>query len=197
MLRISKFTVVILILLLQGCAVGIVKLLGIGEAATAATAASGATSALEIAEAVDLAKSAGDAVAYQKTGKTLTDHFVSRLTGKDCRLVRKIKSEGGYCQIWLPIIDTKDKIKVFQIIENIRPVNGHLGPLTRQAFWNYEHGLKEWDPDIYDQFPKTEEEIKQYQEEHGLNPVGYIGPETTKLLIKLRQDLITQEKTAK
>ena len=83
--------------ILQGCAVGVVKLLGIGEAATAVGAASEATTALEIAETVDLAKTAGDAVSYQKTGKTLTDHIISGATGKDCRLIRKLKGDGDYC----------------------------------------------------------------------------------------------------
>lgn len=192
MLRISKFTVVILILLLQGCAVGIVKLLGIGEAATAATAASGATSALEIAEAVDLAKSAGDAVAYQKTGKTLTDHIVSRLTGKDCRLVRKIKSEGDYCEpveIILPILNTQNKIKVFQIIEGIRPVNGRMGPLTRQAYWNYEHGVKTWDVEFYMKFPRNDTQVMQFQKLYGIEQVPNVGPKTIRMLIKYRNAL--------
>lgn len=38
------------------------------------------------AETVDQAKTAADVVAYGTTGKTLSDHMLSRLTSKDCRL---------------------------------------------------------------------------------------------------------------
>jgi len=39
-----------------------------------------------VAETVDQAKTAGDVVAYGTTGKTLSDHMLSQLTGKDCRM---------------------------------------------------------------------------------------------------------------
>jgi hypothetical protein len=45
----------------------------------------GAT-AVAVAETVDTAKTAGDAVAYGTTGKTLTDHALDKVTGKDCRM---------------------------------------------------------------------------------------------------------------
>ena len=155
------------------------------ELGGAATTAGSTTAAVEVAQALDVAKTAGDVASVQQTGKTLTDHLISKLTDKDCSLWRKLKGEGAYCEVILPILDTTNKIRVFQIIEGIRPVNGRMGPLTRQAYWNYEHGLREWDDDLYDLFPRTEEEVKKYQLENGITPQnGNIGPKTIKSLIK-------------
>jgi hypothetical protein len=156
-----------------------------GAGTTGAGAAATTTTALEVAQALDVAKTVGDVASVQQTGKTLTDHLVSKLTDKDCSLWRKLKGEGAYCEVILPILDTTNKIRVFQIIEGIRPVNGRMGPLTRQAYWNYEHGLREWDDDLYDLFPRTEEEVKKYQLENGITPQnGNIGPKTIDSLIK-------------
>ena len=159
------------------------------EIGGAAATAEGASTALEVAQALDAAGTAGDVVSVKETGKTLTDHVVSFLTEKDCSLWRKLKGDGAYCEVYLPLMDTVNRIRVFQVIEGIRPVNGKMGPKTRQAYWNYEHGVKEWDQTLYLKFPHTEEEVKQYQEENGLEPVGTIGPKTIKLLIKLHQEL--------
>ena len=159
------------------------------EIGGAAATAEGASTAVEVAQALDIAGTAGDAVSVKETGKTLSDHVVSGLTGKDCRLIRKIRGKGDYCEILLPNLNTHNKIKVFQIVEGIRPINGNMGPLTRQAFWNYEHEVKEWDPTIYDKLPKTAPEVIELQKEHGLEPIGEIGPKTTKILIKLYEEI--------
>jgi hypothetical protein len=63
-----------LVFLLSGCATIIAG--NIGAGATVVT----------VAETVDQVKTAGDVVAYETTGKTLSDHMLSRLTSKDCRL---------------------------------------------------------------------------------------------------------------
>lgn len=132
----------------------------------------------------------GDVVSIKETGKTLTDHVVTFLTEKDCSLWRKLKDEGAYCEVYLPKIDTVNRIRVFQIIEGIRPVDGRMGPLTRQAYWNYEHGVREWDQQLYLKFPHTEEEVKRYQELNGITPVnGNIGPKTIRSLIKYYEEI--------
>ena len=60
--------------LLNGCVTMIAGNMGAGATAVA------------VAETVDTAKTAGDAVAYGTTGKTLTDHALDKVTGKDCRM---------------------------------------------------------------------------------------------------------------
>ena len=173
------------VFLLQGCTL-LVTTFEIGGAA--ATAGS-TTTAVEVAQALDTAKTAGDVVSYNETGKTLTDHIISFLTEKDCNLVRKLKGDGDFCEAYLPRMDTPNRIRVFQIIEGIRPVNGKMGPKTRQAYWNYQHGLREWDQKLYLNFPLTEEEVKKYQVDHGLEPIGTIGPKTIRSLIKYYESM--------
>jgi len=159
------------------------------EIGGAAATAEGASTAVEVAQVLDIAGTAGDAVSVKETGKTLSDHVVSGLTGKDCRLLRKIRGKGDYCEIPLPNLNTRNKIKVFQIVEGIRPVNGKMGPLTRQAYWNYAHEVKSWNSTIYDKLPKTAPEIIRLQQDNGLEAIGEIGPRTTRLLIKLHKEI--------
>ena len=155
------------------------------EIGGAAATAEGASTAVQVAQALDVAGTAGDAVSVKETGKTLSDHIVSFLTEKDCKLLRKIRGQGTYCEVYLPKMDTVNRIRVFQIIEEIRPVNGKMGPLTRQAYWNYEHGVRIWDQKLYKKFPHTKEEVKKYQRENSITPQnGNIGPKTIKSLIK-------------
>lgn len=159
------------------------------EIGGAAATAEGASTAVEVAQALDLAGTAGNAVSVKETGKTLSDHVVSGLTGKDCKLLRKIRGRGDYCDFYLPEVDSINNIKIFQIIEGIRPVNGKMGPLTRQAYWNYQHEVKTWDQKLYKKFPRTEEEIQEFQRDNGIEPIGIIGPKTTRALIKYRNSL--------
>ena len=181
----GKLVLLLAVLLTQGCTL-IVTTFEIGGAAATAESAS---TAVEVAQALDIAGTAGDVVSVKETGKTLSDHVVSGLTGKDCRLIRKVRGRGDYCERPLPNLNTRNKIKVFQIVEGIRPVNGKMGPLTRQAYWNYEHEVKSWDSKIYDKLPKTAPEIIRLQKDNGLEPIGEIGPRTTRLLIKLFKEL--------
>lgn len=182
MKRLIKSYFFISLLSLQGCTL-LVSVTGIGT--TGAGAAATTTTAMEVAQALDAAKTVGDVASIQQTGKTLTDHIVSTLTDKDCSLWRKLKGDGAYCEVYLPKMDTVNRIRIFQIIEGIRPVNGKMGPKTRQAYWNYEHGVREWDQSLYKKFPHTKEEVKEYQSENDITPVnGNIGPKTIKSLIK-------------
>ena len=73
-------------LLLQGCATMIAGNMGAG--ATVVT----------VAETVDQAKTAGDVVAYGTTGKTLTDHALDAVTGKDCNLINIINKYRKVCR---------------------------------------------------------------------------------------------------
>lgn len=182
----GKLVLIFTFLLTQGCTL-IVTTFEIGGAAATAE---GASTAVEVAQALDIAGTAGDVVSVKETGKTLSDHVVSGLTGKDCRMLRKIRGRGDYCEIPLPNLNTRNKIKVFQIVEGIRPVNGKMGPLTRQAYWNYEHEVKSWDSTVYDKLPKTAPEIIRFQQDNGLEAIGEIGPRTTKLLIELHKSLM-------
>lgn len=181
-----KHVILLIVLLMTQSCTLLVTTFEIGGAAATAE---GASTAVEVAQALDIAGTAGDAISVKETGKTLSDHVVSGLTGKDCRLLRKVRGRGDYCEIPLPNLNTRNKIKVFQIVEGIRPVNGKMGPLTRQAYWNYEHEVKTWNPKIYKKMPKTAPEIIRFQQDNGLEAIGEIGPRTTKLLIKLHQEL--------
>ena len=184
-----KYFLIISTILLQGCTL-LVTTTGIGTTAGATVTT---TSALEVAQALDAAKAVGDVASVQVTGKTLTDHIVSKLTGKDCRLFRKIKGEGDYCEpveIVLPILNTENKIKVFQIIEGIRPVNGKMGPQTQQAYWQYEHGVKPWDTEFYMKFPRNDTQVMMFQRLYGIEQVPNVGPKTIKMLISYRDALV-------
>ena len=67
-----RYTIIFIMLIQASCVTMLAGNMGAG--ATAVT----------VAEAVDTAKTAGDAVAYGTTGKTLTDHALDKITGRDC-----------------------------------------------------------------------------------------------------------------
>lgn len=90
MMNIKGSIVILLFLLLQGCAKFAVDLLGLGGAVEGAA---GATTAVEIAETVDTAKTVGDVGSYANTGKTLTDHAISTYTGKDCKTINILEDK--------------------------------------------------------------------------------------------------------
>lgn len=71
--------------MLQGCAVTVVELLGFGATTEVATGGAVSSTAVSIAQTLDIAKTTGDVVSFVDTGKTLTDHVISKYTGKDCR----------------------------------------------------------------------------------------------------------------
>jgi hypothetical protein len=99
----------------------------------------GAT-AVAVAEAVDTAKTAGDAVSYGTTGKTLTDHALDKITGRDCKLFRVFDRDRRVCQERIPELKTSAQIRLFQKSKGI-PETGQIGPLTRIAIWRIKHQL--------------------------------------------------------
>ena len=99
----------------------------------------GAT-AVAVAETVDTAKTAGDVVAYGTTGKTLTDHALDKITGRDCKLFRVFDRDRKICHERMPDLSTKEKIRAFQKSKNLEPT-GTIGPLTRIAIWRIRHEL--------------------------------------------------------
>ena len=99
----------------------------------------GAT-AITVAETVDAAKTAGDAVAYGTTGKTLTDHALDRVTGRDCRLFNVFDKHHRVCRERMPELRTSAQIRAFQKSKNLEPT-GRIGPLTRIAIWRIKHEL--------------------------------------------------------
>jgi hypothetical protein len=99
----------------------------------------GAT-AITVAEAVDTAKTAGDAVAYGTTGKTLTDHALDRITGRDCKLFRVFDKYHKVCRERMPDLSTPAKIRLFQKSKGLAQT-GQIGPLTSIAIWRIKHEL--------------------------------------------------------
>jgi len=99
----------------------------------------GAT-AVTVAEAVDTAKTAGDVVAYGTTGKTLTDHALDRVTGRDCKLWHVFDRDRRVCRELMPELKTPAQIRAFQKSKNLEPT-GRIGPLTGIAIWRIRHEL--------------------------------------------------------
>ena len=67
--------ILFLCLLLQGCVTMLASNMGAGAAVVAT------------AETVDQVKTAADVVSYGTTSKTLTDHALDAITGRDCNLI--------------------------------------------------------------------------------------------------------------
>ena len=99
----------------------------------------GAT-AVTVAEAVDTAKTAGDVVAYGTTGKTLTDHALDKITGRDCKLFHVFARDRRVCRERMPELTTPAQIRAFQKSKNLEQT-GQIGPLTRIAIWRIRHEL--------------------------------------------------------
>ena len=115
-------------LLLQGCVTMVATNMGAGAAVVAT------------AETVDQVKTAADVVSYGTTHKTLTDHVLSAVTGRDCNLVNVFDKYHKVCREKIPDLSTPEKIKAFQQAKGIEPT-GTLGPKTRTAVWRIEHEL--------------------------------------------------------
>jgi len=115
-------------LLLQGCVTMVAGQMGAGATAVA------------VAETVDQAKTAGDVVAYGTTGKTLTDHALDRVTGRDCKLFNVFDKYRKVCREKMPDLSTKEKIRAFQKLKGLEQT-GRIGPLTRIAVWRIKHEL--------------------------------------------------------
>jgi len=115
-------------LLLQGCVTMLAGNMGAGATAVA------------VAETVDTAKTAGDVVAYGTTGKTLTDHALDAVTGRDCKLFNVFDKYHRVCRERMPDLSTKEKIRAFQKSKGIEPI-GIIGPKTRMAVWRIKNEL--------------------------------------------------------
>lgn len=115
-------------LLLQGCATMVVGNMGAGATTVA------------VAETVDTAKTAGDVVAYGATGKTLTDHALDAVTGRDCNLILIFNKYRKVCRERMPDLSTKEKIRAFQKSKGLEQT-GRIGPLTSIAIWRIKHEL--------------------------------------------------------
>ena len=115
-------------LLLQGCVTMIAGNMGAGATVVAA------------AETVDQAKTAADVVAYGTTGKTLTDHALDSVTGRDCNLINVFNKYRKVCHERMPDLSTKEKIRAFQKSKGLEQT-GRIGPLTSIAIWRIKHEL--------------------------------------------------------
>ena len=115
-------------LLLQGCVTMVATNMGAGAAVVAT------------AETVDQVKTAADVVSYGTTSKTLTDHALDAVTGRDCNLVNVFDKYRKVCREKMPNLSTPEKIKEFQKSKGIEPT-GTVGPKTRMAIWRIKHEL--------------------------------------------------------
>ena len=115
-------------LLLQGCVAMVATKIG-ASAAVVATA-----------ETVDQVKTAADVVSYGTTSKTLTDHALDAVTGRDCNLINTFSKYRKVCREKMPDLSTPEKIKAFQKSKGIEPI-GIVGPKTRMAVWRIKHEL--------------------------------------------------------
>ena len=120
--------ILFLCLLLQGCVTMLASNMGAGAAVVAT------------AETVDQVKTAADVVSYGTTSKTLTDHALDAITGKDCNLINTFSKYRKVCREKMPDLSTPEKIKAFQKSKGIEPI-GIIGPKTRMAVWRIKHEL--------------------------------------------------------
>ena len=123
-----RYAIIFIMLLQASCVTFLAGNMGAGATAVA------------VAEVVDTAKTAGDVVAYGTTGKTLTDHALDRVTGRDCKLFHVFDRDRRVCRERMPELKTSAQIRAFQKSKNLEPT-GTIGPLTRIAIWRIRHEL--------------------------------------------------------
>ncbi len=116
------------------------------------SSAGGSAATIQIAQTIDIIKTAGDIGSASVTGKTLTDHAISELSGKNCKTLNviedkklceeiEVKSQSVKVrQVMMPNVSTPEKIKAFQKSKNLEQT-GKIGPKTRTALWRIKHGL--------------------------------------------------------
>ena len=121
-------SILLVCLLLQGCVTMLAS--NIGASATV----------VATAETVDQVKTAADVVSYGTTHKTLTDHALDAVTGRDCNLVNVFDKYHKVCREKMPDLSTPEKIKAFQQAKGIEPT-GTVGPKTRMAVWRIKNEL--------------------------------------------------------
>ena len=104
-----------------------------------ASSAGGSAGTIQVAQTIDMVKTAGDVGSAAVTNKTLTDHALSALSGKDCR-VFNIFDKKKICKTPMPDVSTPEKIKAFQKSKDLEET-GKIGPKTRMALWRIQHEL--------------------------------------------------------
>ena len=115
-------------LLLQGCVTMVATNMGAGAAVVAT------------AETVDQVKTAADVVSYGTTSKTLTDHALDAITGRDCNLINTFSKYRKVCREKMPDLSTPEKIRAFQKSKGLEQT-GRIGPLTSIAIWRIKNEL--------------------------------------------------------
>ena len=115
-------------LLLQGCVTMLASNMGAGAAVVAT------------AETVDQVKTVADVVSYGTTSKTLTDHALDSVTGRDCNLIHVFNKYRKVCRERMHDLSTKDKIRAFQKSKGLEQT-GRIGPLTSIAIWRIKNEL--------------------------------------------------------
>ena len=127
-------------------------LINLEGCALLASTAGGSAATIQIAQTIEIIKTAGDIGSASVTGKTLTDHAISELSGKNCKTLNVIEDK-KLCeeieaksqsvkvrQVMMPDVSTPEKIKAFQKSKNLEQT-GKIGPKTRTALWRIKHGL--------------------------------------------------------
>ena len=127
-------------------------LINLEGCALLASTAGGSAATIQIAQTIDIIKTAGDIGSASVTGKTLTDHAISELSGKNCKTLNVIEDK-KLCeeieaksqsvkvrQVMMPDVSTPEKIQAFQKSKNLEQT-GKIGPKTRTALWRIKHGL--------------------------------------------------------
>ena len=104
-----------------------------------ASSAGGSAGTIQVAQTLDMVKTAGDVGSAAVTNKTLTDHALSAISGKDCR-VFNIFDKKKICKTPMPDVSTPEKIKAFQKSKDLEET-GKIGPKTRMALWRIQHEL--------------------------------------------------------
>jgi len=104
-----------------------------------ASSVGGSTGTIQVAQTIDMVKTAGDVGSAAVTNKTLTDHALSALSGKDCH-VFNIFDKKKICKTPMPDVSTPEKIKAFQKSKDLEQT-GKIGPKTRMALWRIEYEL--------------------------------------------------------
>ena len=104
-----------------------------------ASSAGGSAGTIQVAQTLDMVKTAGDVGSAAVTNKTLTDHALSAISGKDCRLLN-IFDKKKICKTPMPDVSTPEKIKAFQKSKDLEET-GKIGPKTRMALWRIQHEL--------------------------------------------------------
>ena len=104
-----------------------------------ASSAGGSAGTIQVAQTIDMLKTAGDVGSAAVTNKTLTDHALSAISGKDCRIFN-IFDKKKICKIPMPDVSTPEKIKAFQKSKDLEET-GKIGPKTRMALWRIQHEL--------------------------------------------------------